>query len=128
MNLLLDTQVFLWFIGGDSRLSRKAMDAIEDGANRKAVSAASLWEIAIKISLGKLKLAAPLKDILPRQIDLNGFDLLYIHVRHLWRVCELPFHHRDPFDRLLVAQCEVDGMTVASAYPIFDRYGVRRIG
>ncbi len=83
MNLLLDTHTFLWFIDGNQKLSTKAKNAIGDQANLKIVSIASLWEMAIKISLEKLNLKKPFKELISHQLEINGFDLLQIHIGHL---------------------------------------------
>jgi len=102
MNLLLDTHAFLWFIDGSARLSSQARELIEDQRNAKLVSVASLWEMGIKISLGRLELARPFEELIPKQIRINGFGLLPLRISHIARVISLPFHHRDPFDRLIV--------------------------
>jgi PIN domain nuclease of toxin-antitoxin system len=125
--LLLDTHAFLWWIADDARLSRRARGAI---ANRKAecfVSLASCWEMAIKVSLDKLTLAAPVEQFVPEQLSANGFELLRIEFAHVTRVERFAFHHRDPFDRLLAAQALIEDMTIVSADPVFRRYGVKRV-
>ena len=127
MSLLLDTHAFLWFIGGDRRLSGQAQTAIESGDNLKFVSIASLWEVAIKVSLGKLHIHGPFGELIPKQMRNNGFDLLHIELGHLSLVSTLPFHHRDPFDRLLAAQCRADGLTVVSRDQVFDQYDDDRL-
>ena len=127
MNLLLDTHAFLWFIDGIAKLSPHARELIEDQANAKVVSAASLWEMAIKISLGRLRLAKPFEELIPRQMELNGFGLLPFRISHIARVIPLPFHHRDPFDRIIVAQCLAEGLSLVSLDPAFDKYSVRRL-
>src|SRR5438128_11678927 len=104
MNLLLDTHVFLWFCQDEPALSGSAKTLIEDAANRKLVSLASCWEIAIKAGLGKLKLGEPSGSYLINALSRTGFDLLPISLAHATGVETLPLHHRDPFDRLLVAQ------------------------
>jgi PIN domain nuclease of toxin-antitoxin system len=124
MKLLLDTHAFLWFITGSSRLSAVARAAIEDEANVVYVSAASAWEIAVKSSLGKLTLAEPYDVLLPREIRDNGFTYLGVELTHTARVNVLPFHHRDPFDRLLVAQAMIEGMQLVTADPALKDYGV----
>jgi PIN domain nuclease of toxin-antitoxin system len=124
MTLLLDTHTLLWFLTGDSSLSERARDAIEDSANVAHVSAASLWEVAIKSSLGKLKLPAPYVDIFPRQLDTNGVGLLPITPAHCSVLLTLPFHHRDPFDRLLLAQAKAEGLTLVTDDGQFGAYGV----
>src|SRR2546428_540781 len=108
MTLRLDTHTLLWFLTNDSNLSTRARSAIEDAANATQVSAASLWEVAIKSALGKLKLPAPYADIFPRQLETNGFGLLPITPAHCATLSTLPFHHRDPFDRMLLAQAKAE--------------------
>jgi PIN domain nuclease of toxin-antitoxin system len=127
MRLLLDTHAFLWFIMGSSSLSPSTRDLIEDGANERFLSAASLWEIAIKVSIGKLTLSAPFDVLFPEQLDSNGIGLLGIEAAHTAVVSTLPFHHRDPFDRLLVAQAVVEGMPIISTDIAFDAYPVTRL-
>lgn len=126
MKLLLDTHALLWFISGDTALSSKGRALIEDVANDKLVSIASLWEIAIKHSLGKLPLAKPFDQLIPEQLQRNGFDVLALTVEHTVKVAQLPFHHRDPFDRMLAAQCLVEDLPVVSNDDAFDAYGVKR--
>jgi len=127
MNLLLDTQALLWFMLDDPRLSGKAWERIVVADVFVFVSPASLWEIAIKISLGKYALPAPFAAFWDEQLLTNDFALLPISVSHTARVVDLPFHHRDPFDRLIIAQSLVEGMPVASSDDMFDRYGVERV-
>jgi len=122
MKLLLDTHVFLWFIMGSALLSADTRALIEDEKNRKFISVASLWEIAIKSSIGKLSLSAPFDQLIPQQLSLNGFELLPIEVSHLAAVTTLPFHHRDPFDRVLIAQALAENMPIVSSDPAFDTY------
>jgi len=97
MRLLLDTHVFLWFIQGDKQLSLSLRAQIEDGSNIKYVSLASVWEIAIKVSVGKLTVTPSFEERVPEQIAANGFEILDIQMEHLFEVARLPFHHRDPF-------------------------------
>lgn len=104
MRLLLDTHTFLWFLADDPQLSPAARRLIEDGTNEILLSMASLWEIAIKVSLGKLTLGGAFATFIPDQLTLNAFGLLPIELAHVTAVAALPFHHRDPFDRLLIAQ------------------------
>ncbi len=127
MNLLLDTHAFLWFITNDSKLSVTAQTLIQSPANRRLLSLASVWEMAIKLSLGKLKLAQPFAQFIPEQLRLNRIELLPIQFAHTATVATLPFHHRDPFDRLMVAQCQVEGIPVVSNDPAFDAYSVQRL-
>ncbi|MCU1264021.1 MAG: PilT protein domain protein [Acidobacteria bacterium] len=108
MRLLLDTHAFLWFIMGSGNLSVNARGLIENPANERLLSVACLWEIAIKTSLGKLTLSAPFEELVPAQLEVNGIDLLNINVDHLSTLITLPFHPRDPFDRLIIAQAIVE--------------------
>lgn len=126
MNLLLDTHAFLWFIAGDTSLSQSARAAIEDLGNNRYLSMASMWEIAIKISFGKLELSEPFEALIPKQLADNSIELLGISFEHTVLVSSMPFHHRDPFDRLLIAQSKVERMTLGSIDPAFDSYSVNR--
>ena len=125
--LLIDTHAYLWFVFDDERLGPGASAAIGDAAIVKALSVASLWEIAIKVSLGKLELGTSLDRFLADEVEGREIDLLAIKITHLTRVVGLPFHHRDPFDRLLIAQALVEGLPIATADPRFADYGVRTI-
>lgn len=127
MNLLLDTQALLWFVLNDDRLSKKARESIAPAASLIFVSPASLWEIAIKISLGKYALPVSFADFWEQQMLINDLVLLPISIAHTARVADLPFHHRDPFDRLIIAQSLVEGIPVVSSDELFERYGVERI-
>lgn len=127
MRLLLDTHTLLWFTLGDPLLSSTALALINDPGNDKLVSPASYWEIAIKVSIGKLALHSSYEDFIDRGISQNGFDILPIEPRHTGRVAVLPFHHKDPFDRLLIAQALTDDIALVGADAIFDLYGVNRL-
>ena len=127
MRLLLDTHAFLWFLAGDSRLRAAARRRVEDKANDKFLSIASIWEMAIKVSLGKLELDDPLGEIVGRGAGENGIALIGISKDHVLRVSTLPWHHRDPFDRLLAAQAMHEGMTLLTGDSAFEAYGVRRV-
>ena len=126
MRVLLDTHSFLWWVDDSPRLSARARTTIA-GATDAFVSVASCWEMAIKDSLGKLELPGPLDRLMPEQLALNSFQLLSIDLEDAARVAALPFHHRDPFDRMLAAQALNDGLAVVSADPIFRKYGLRRV-
>lgn len=127
MNLLLDTQALLWFVLDDSRLSESARESIIAGNGMVFVSPASLWEIAIKISLGKYALPLPFAAFWDDQLLTNDFTLLPISVEHTARVADLPYHHRDPFDRLIIAQSLEEKIPVVSSDELFANYGVERI-
>ena len=117
--MLVDSHTLLWFVAGDrKRISRGLQTRIE--AEATTVSTASLWEIAIKAALGKLD--AP--DDLPARVERLGFELLPVTADHAWKVRHLPPHHRDPFDRLLIAQAQVERLPIVTADPLFDAYGV----
>lgn len=124
MRLLLDTHAFLWWVDGAPGLGRRARAAVSNPDNEVFVSIASCWELAIKISLGKLRISQNLDRFVPEQLRLNGFSLFAIELRHVVGVAGLPFHHRDPFDRLLAAQALRDQLTIVSADRVFRKYGV----
>jgi len=124
MRLLLDTHTFLWWVSDHASLSRRARKAIADENNDCFFSVASGWELAIKTSQGKLDVGGSLARFLPEQLALNQFQLLPIDLRHVLRVATLPWHHRDPFDRLLAAQCACDHLTLVSADSVIADYGV----
>jgi PIN domain nuclease of toxin-antitoxin system len=124
MKLLLDTHALLWFLTNDPSLSGPARAAIEAGENVCSVSAASLWEVAIKVALSRLTLPAPYAEIFPRQLEINDFRLLPITPAHCAMLLTLPFHHRDPFDRLLLAQAQSEAMTLVSDDGQFAPYGL----
>ena len=127
MRLLLDTHTFLWWVQDAPALSVKAHAAITNPENECLLSLASCWEMAIKLSLGKLKLPTTIDRFIPEQLAMNGFQHWPIEFRHVARVARLPFRHRDPFDRLLAAQALEDGIAIVSADHVFRRYGVKRI-
>ena len=124
MRLLLDTHALLWFCEGNSALSSPARGAIEDPTNERYVSYASAWEVAIKLATGKLKLQVPYEDVFPGVLSPNGFKTLASDFRHFHAILKLPFHHRDPFDRLLVAQSMVESLTLVTCDPHMAAYGV----
>ena len=124
MAVLLDTQAFLWWVTDDRRLSKRAARAI--AGTECLLSVASCWEMAIKASMGKLSLPGSVDRFVQEQIEVNGFNLLAISLEHVAGVARLPFHHRDPFDRLLAAQALADDLSIVSADPVFRRYGVTR--
>lgn len=118
--LLVDTHALLWWLADDASLSPTARDAIADPTNEPLVSAASVWEIAIKRGLGKL--VAP--DDLPDRIADEGFAWLHITAQHAWHVRDLPMYHGDPFDRLLVAQALIERVPIVTTDARFGEYGV----
>jgi len=126
MNLLLDTNAFLWFSEDNKKLSSTAKSFIEDSENICFVSIASIWEMAIKTSLNKLKVKIGFKNLL-EEIKKNDFDLLNISFEHTLKITDLEFHHRDPFDRILIAQSLVEDFKIITSDKIFDKYNIERI-
>jgi PIN domain nuclease of toxin-antitoxin system len=126
MNLLLDTHAFLWFINGDSELSNHAKTAIEMPQNTSFVSIASLWEIAIKIQIGKLDIFRPFSE-LERKIQNNGFQVLPISFAQTQIISQLSSHHRDPFDRMLISQAIDQQLTLVSRDTQFKHYGIQTL-
>ena len=124
MRFLLDTHTFLWYLADDPKLSREAEVQLESLENELWLSVGSLLEMAIKVSTGKLRLEVPFTDLVERDIIGLGIGLLAIAPEHLQRLSSLPFHHKDPFDRLVVAQALSDGLTLLSRDPALAAYGV----
>lgn len=127
MRLLLDTHAFLWFAGSDSRLGAQALSLIQDPTNEVFLSIASAWEISVKVSIGKLTLDRPVGRFFSEQLQANQFSLLPVSLQHAVEVAGLPFHHRDPFDRMLIAQCQVESLTLVSADVLLDAYAIQRV-
>ena len=126
MKLLLDTQAFIWFVENDRYLPHKVKNAIEMPQNTIIISIASLWEMTIKISIGKLKLNFRLEEMF-EQISNNGFTLLPILPKHLIQLSTLPMYHNDPFDRLIIAQAKSENMPVVTSDDKFSEYSITRI-
>lgn len=126
MKYLLDIHTLIWFLMGDKQLSDKARRLIDNPSNEKFLSIASLWEIGIKMSLGKLALGKSFERLFPEQLHFNRIQILDITVGSLTKLTTLPFHHRDPFDRLIIAQALVEGIPIIGADVIFDAYGISR--
>jgi PIN domain nuclease of toxin-antitoxin system len=124
VNLLLDTHIFLWWLGESPRLPERIRLVIEDPATAVFVSAASIWEIAIKASLGRLEIDPAVPAGLDGVVAACGFADLPIEARHAAAVRDLPFHHADPFDRLLLAQAQLEELTLATADTKLAAYGV----
>lgn len=135
MKVLVDTHTFLWYVLNDPQLSAAAQSIIVGRSNSAGlydfpivlVSPASYWEVAIKVNLGKYILTTPYETFWRRGIDDNGFNVLPITVAHAAVLASLPFHHKDPFDRLLVSQALVENVPLISNDPTLDAYGVTRI-
>lgn len=124
MKLLLDTHAFLWFIEGNTNLSNTARSLIEDAGNQRFLSIATLWEMSIKVSMNKLMLQMPFTNLVTQQVYGNAIELLEIQAKHLDELAKMPFHHKDPFDRLIVAQSIVESMTVLAKDTAFDSYSI----
>lgn len=126
MKYLLDTHTLLWFLTDETKLSHKARQLIESSSHESSCSIVSLWEIAIKTGLGKLDLAQPFEQMFPEQLHLNHVEILDITVDSLIKLTTLPFHHRDPFDRLIIAQGLTEGLPIISVDKVFEAYGISR--
>jgi PIN domain nuclease of toxin-antitoxin system len=127
MSLLLDTHAFLWFVWDDANLSATAKSLVVDPKRQKFISAATYWEIAIKVCIGKLDLGEPFGPFMRREIARNNFTILAISVDHAEVVAALPQHHKDPFDRMLIAQGIIEKMPIVSIDAVFDAYPVIRL-
>lgn len=127
MRLLLDTHTFLWWATDAPELSPAARDAVGDAYNDCWLSLVSCWEMAIKLSLGKLRLPAPVERFVPEQMAENDFRQLGLEFQHVVRVATMALHHRDPFDRLLVAQAVEEDLALVSADAAFDAYDIERL-
>ena len=127
MQDLLDTHTLLWFFSGNENISITARELIEDTNNLKYISFASVWEMAIKQSKGRLNLSVPIDDYIQQKIQFADFKILDIQISHLQAVSSLPFHHNDPFDRLLIAQAMVKNIPIISRDSMFDSYKVNLI-
>lgn len=126
MRLLLDTHALLWWLDGDRRLSPKARSALADDSNTVLVSAASAWEIATKVRIGKLPGAVDVAADVAGIVRGQGFEALEITLVHAQRAGGLPGTHRDPFDRMLIAQAHLENLPLVSDDAVFDEYGVTR--
>ena len=127
MRVLLDTHSFLWWITDDPRLSPRAREIMSDGGNQLFFSAASGWEIAIKARLGRLSLPEPLESFVPVQLAENSIEGLPVALSHALHVASLPDYHRDPFDRMLAAQSQLENLPILTGDPLIGRYSVETI-
>jgi PIN domain nuclease of toxin-antitoxin system len=125
MRALLDTHAFLWWISDDARLSERCRAIISSGVNEILFSAVSAWEIAVKVGLGRLAVPGNLENYTLEQVSRNRFELLPISISHALRVSRLPNHHKDPFDRMLVAQAQVEKVTILTGDAQIARYPIR---
>ena len=124
MNFIIDTHALIWHIEGNKKLKKKAVSTIENTGNSVYVSKASLWEMVIKISLGKLEMSIPF-DELEVYLEKNEFPILDYNFGHLKTLQTLPFHHSDPFDRLIISQAITDDLTIITHDPFFRDYSVK---
>jgi PIN domain nuclease of toxin-antitoxin system len=125
--VLLDTQAFLLWVSGSDRLTPRAADVIADPDSRVLVSAVTAWEIAIKAAAGKLEIEGPAEEYVPGRIRLHGFEPLPIDLTHALRAGGLPRHHEDPFDRMLVAQGQVEDVAIITGDPLLGLYDIETI-
>lgn len=127
MRALLDTSTFLWFVSDSDELGLNARQCIADLDNDLFLSVASLWEIAIKASLGRLQLLTPFDRLIPEHLEQNAITVLPIEVQHLSKIIDLPFYHRDPFDRLIIGQSIAEDFPIITRDAAFSRYPIRLI-
>ena len=127
MRLLLDTHTFLWWISNDTRLSSRAREIISNGNNELLLSAASGWEIAIKVRLGRLQLPYEPERFIPEQLVINAIQSLPIKISHALHTYSLPIYHRDPFDRIIIAQAQLEGLPILTSDPQIAKYKVEII-
>ena len=125
MKLLLDTHIFIWWADQPEKLSPAALSALQDEANDLLLSVASVWEMQIKIQLGKLKLSLPLRELIQNQQETNDLMVSPVALTHVLALDSLPFHHKDPFDRLLIAQSIEEKLTIVTADSQFSSYSVK---
>jgi len=124
MKLLLDTHVFIWWDSDPAKLSKKALALCSDPGNTLFLSVASAWEMQIKMQLGKMKLAFPLQDIIREQQKDNGLQIIPVELAHVLALQSLPAHHKDPFDRLLIAQARAESAVLVSKDKTFSKYQI----
>ena len=127
MKLLLDTHTLLWLVEDDPQLSQTALDLLVDPGNELLLSPATYWELAIKISIRKYQLTDPLADYMAEAVQLYGLSILSIDVKHAEAIVTLPHHHKDPFDRMLIAQSVVENVALVSSDEAIDAYPIQRL-
>jgi len=127
VRVLLDTHTFLWWISNDTRLSSRAREVISNGNNELLLSAASGWEIAIKVRLGRLQLPYEPERFIPEQLVINAIQSLPIKISHALHTYSLPIYHRDPFDRIIIAQAQLEGLPILTSDPQIAKYKVEII-
>lgn len=127
MRILIDTHIFIWLTDSSHLLSNSAKELLSDPNNSQVLSVASLWEMQIKLAIGKLPLRLPLADLVREQQEKNGFEILPITLNHVLALETLPMHHKDPFDRLLIAQAQAENLPLLSADAVFEQYPIHRL-
>jgi PIN domain nuclease of toxin-antitoxin system len=127
MKVLLDTQIFVWLDSEPEKLSPQSKNVLEEPENQIYLSVVSIWELQIKSQLGKLTLERSLKSILESQQEINGLEILSIETTHIFALENLPYHHKDPFDRLLISQAKTENLSLLTADHIFSKYEVELI-
>jgi PIN domain nuclease of toxin-antitoxin system len=127
MKLLIDTHTFLWFVTNDPLLSAMALALMTDPTNDIVISPASFWEVAIKVSIGKYPMTVPFDRFFTEGIEGNDFSILPIEIRYATVLSTLPMHHKDPFDRMIIAQAIVEQIPIVSIDVALDAYGIARI-
>jgi len=127
VRVLLDTHTFLWWISNDTRLSSRAREIISNGNNELLLSAASGWEITIKVRLGRLQLPYEPERFIPEQLVINAIQSLPIKISHALHTYSLPIYHRDPFDRIIIAQAQLEGLPILTSDPQIAKYKVEII-
>lgn len=127
MKILLDTHAFLWLVEGSNKLSATANSLLSNTDNDLFLSIASIWEMQIKVSIGKLRLGIPLWEIVANQKDINDVKILPVELEHIWQLDNLPLHHKDPFDRMLIAQALTENIPIMSIDSALNQYPVQII-
>ena len=125
MNLLLDTHAFIWWANEPDKLSDRVYSLLKSRENQIILSVASAWEMQIKMQLGKLKLETPLQDLIKSQQITNELKILIVNLKHVLALDKLSYHHKDPFDRILIAQANIEDFTIVSKDDIFSKYHVK---
>lgn len=127
MRLLLDTHTFIWYATDNSRLSTIARSLINNGENDIFLSTASIWEMAIKHSIGRLSFSLPFMEFIKQQLSVSNIGILEINLDQIEIVASLPLHHRDPFDRLIISQAIAEQIPILSVDSVFDNYAIARL-
>ena len=123
MRYIIDTQAFIWYATGDKQLSKTALEIIESDAIRY-ISIASIWEMAIKTSIGKLNFQAPFEDLILNQLAINNYEILPLDLNYVFQLAKLPLFHKDPFDRIMIAQAIIENIPIVSIDAQFQSYPI----